>query len=253
VGYGQGSTAKSDGQRRFVCGYSRPSRATSGVNDGSPRRYWSNAEGDTFVDAFLGGGSVSLLAKHLGYRVLCNDLAERSAIVGRAVIENGETKIHDDDVARLFAEPPADYPRFVEEHYCPDYFTQEHAAFMDRALANARAAADPVKRDLLLLLLIKFMFHVRPFSSFMVKQVTQEYEKGNVDALTLSKSVRVDRFFTPPYVMLKKLQGKINRGIMDNGCENRAFQMDALDFVRKVKGDTAYFDPPYVGSSSYES
>ena len=39
------------------------------------------ADAPVFVDAFLGGGSVSLYAKARGYRVVCNDIALRSQIV----------------------------------------------------------------------------------------------------------------------------------------------------------------------------
>ena len=46
-----------------------------------------------FADAFLGGGSVSLFAKAKGYRVVCNDTAFRSVIVGRALIENNRVTL----------------------------------------------------------------------------------------------------------------------------------------------------------------
>jgi hypothetical protein len=43
-----------------------------------PRDTW---QGKVFVDAFLGSGAVSLFAKAQGFRVICNDIAERSYIV----------------------------------------------------------------------------------------------------------------------------------------------------------------------------
>ncbi len=45
-------------------------------------------EAPVLVDAFLGGGSVSLFGKARGYRVIANDIAYRSSIVGKALIEN---------------------------------------------------------------------------------------------------------------------------------------------------------------------
>jgi len=47
-----------------------------------------SSQAPVLADAFLGGGSVSLFAKAMGYKVLCNDLAERSAVIGRGLIEN---------------------------------------------------------------------------------------------------------------------------------------------------------------------
>jgi len=49
-----------------------------------PRRLWRDL---TFLDAFLGGGSVSLYAKAQGFRVVATDIAERSITIGRALIE----------------------------------------------------------------------------------------------------------------------------------------------------------------------
>ena len=43
-----------------------------------PRRLWG---GVTFLDAFLGGGSVSLYAKAQGFPVVATDIAERAIVV----------------------------------------------------------------------------------------------------------------------------------------------------------------------------
>jgi adenine-specific DNA methylase len=54
------------------------------------RNNWFNM---TFVDAFMASGAVSLFAKAQGFRVISNDIAERSYIAGKALIENNRTKI----------------------------------------------------------------------------------------------------------------------------------------------------------------
>ncbi len=47
-----------------------------------------------FADAFLGGGSVALTAKAAGFGlVLANDIAARSVIVGRALLENSTVRV----------------------------------------------------------------------------------------------------------------------------------------------------------------
>jgi len=46
------------------------------------------SEAPVLVDAFMGGGSVALFGKARGYRVIANDIALRSHIVGKALIEN---------------------------------------------------------------------------------------------------------------------------------------------------------------------
>jgi adenine-specific DNA methylase len=58
-------------------------------------------EAPVLVDALMGGGSVSLFGKARGYRVVANDIAFRSHIVGKALIEN--------DHARQDHPSPGDY------------------------------------------------------------------------------------------------------------------------------------------------
>src|SRR5712691_8987722 len=65
-----------------------------------PRRLWA---GRTFLDGFLGGGSVSLYAKAQGFRVVATDIAERSITIGRALIENSRVRLTREDVLRLAA------------------------------------------------------------------------------------------------------------------------------------------------------
>ena len=86
-------------------------------------------EAPVFVDAFLGGGAVSLRAKARGYRVVCNDLAERSVIVGRALIENDRVTLSEADALRLFVSHLA-AEGFVQKNFAPDVLTRKHAEFL---------------------------------------------------------------------------------------------------------------------------
>src|SRR5712692_8264829 len=70
------------------------------INGIVPRRLW---RGRTFLDAFLGGGSVSLGAKAQGFRVIATDIAERSIVVGEALVENCRVRLVREDVLRLVA------------------------------------------------------------------------------------------------------------------------------------------------------
>ena len=109
------------------------------------RRILSHAKGKVFIDAFLGGGSVSLLAKAKGYKVICNDIAERSRIVGKAIIENKGSKLTDYDLYSLFKQTDN---TFIRDNF-PNLLLEKDVQFLDNAFANA-------KTDLQKLLLIKF-------------------------------------------------------------------------------------------------
>ncbi len=61
-------------------------------------------EAPVLIDAFMGGGAVSLFGKARGYRVIANDIAFRSSLVGKALIENDYVTLTPDDVTRLFVE-----------------------------------------------------------------------------------------------------------------------------------------------------
>lgn len=81
-----------------------------------PPATWSRLR---FVDPFLGGGSVSLYAKAHGFGVTCGDLAERSVVIGRALIENDSTRLTEPDLLRLLSDRPSQW-RFFQDACAPE-------------------------------------------------------------------------------------------------------------------------------------
>ena len=209
-------------------------------------------EAPVFVDAFLGGGSVSLFAKARGYRVICNDVALRSHIVGKALIENDRAVLGREDVVRLFT--GEDDERFVEEHFSPDVVTTQHARFLDTALPVARGAPG-VKRWLLLLLLVKYVLRMRPMGNFGAKTIMHQAEAGKWEEMNPNylRDVLVRGIAGHPNSVAEKLRRQINRGVFSNGQCNEAHQKDVFEFLKKATGDIVYLDPPYGGTSAYET
>ena len=91
---------------------------------------------ETFVDAFLCGESASLYTKARCYRVVCNDVAERSYIVCKPLIENGTVPPGYEDLARPLV--PNLEESYAEKHFTPDVFPDPHARHLDLFLAHAR-------------------------------------------------------------------------------------------------------------------
>src|SRR3989344_4558713 len=130
------------GKRKLVKYIFKPIKKTEGV----------------FIDAFLGGGSVSLYAKAKGYKVIAND----------------SVKLESEDLARLFIKTKHD--GFIRKNYCPKVFTSKIADFLDNAVVAAREVENETKRYLLLHLIIKFILSCRQFGKFTHTRDTLDLE-----------------------------------------------------------------------------
>lgn len=208
-----------------------------------------------FIDAFMGGASVSLMAKALGHQVIANDIAYRSYITGKALIENGRARIGRLDVAMLCQEKQDVKRGFIEANFCPTVFTSKHARFLDDAFGIVRALEDgPRKWLLLLLLLQKAIIYIRPYGKFSSPNAfgvpVEEGRIEDVKAKTYGSSIKA--VLRPIPEVLEGLRQTINGGVIDNSRKNRVYQLDVLEFLEQVTGDVAYFDPPYAGTAGYE-
>ena len=210
------------------------------------------AEAPVFADAFLGGGSVSMYAKARGYSVRCNDIAERSVIIGKALIDNSQVTLSEHDVMRLFV-PHPEAGTFARDHMAPDVVTPSHAAFLDNAMAWARATEGP-KGQLYLLLCVRYLLSQRPMGNFGAKTIVHQMAEGEYDEVNPAylKDCVQRMVLQHPLKVAKKLARKGNLGVFANGLEHETWHGDALDFCRNVRADIVFWDSPYAGTSSYE-
>lgn len=206
------------------------------------------------LDCFLGGGAVSLYAKARGYQVACNDLAERSHIIGRALIENTRVRLTETDVLRLYRAATAGAAGFATAHFSPQVFLSHQAAAIDGMTEELASWPEGPKRDLGRLLLVKFIFAVRPYSKFSSPGAfnlpMEERRIEYIKQRTYHQSIKTA--LKPTIDLLRAQAEAINAGILDNGQVNTATRGDVMDFLARTAGDVAYFDPPYAETLAYE-
>ena len=211
-----------------------------------PRRLWP---GRTFLDGFLGGGSVSLYAKAMGFKVVSCDIADRAIVVGRGLIENSRVKLTREDVIRILT-PNPEPPLRVEREMSPSIFTANVARFIDRGLAAAAVAGDPAKAALLKMLAVRVGLLEHPMSQVR-KGTIHRVTTGEYEAITPSCAhhyVEGLRLTRPDRVW--GIAQQINAGVFQG--EARVIQQSVLEVLPTIKADVAYFDPPYPGVMSYE-
>ena len=151
------------------------------INRILPRQRWADL---TFLDGFLGGGSVSLYAKAQGFKVIATDIAERSIIVGQALIENNHVRLTYEDILRA-ATPDGESPGRIEQAYVPAVFTLSEARLLDRIIKMAIKAGDKAKKALLLLLAIRVALSAHPMSSVRSGTI-HRVTTGEFEAITPS-------------------------------------------------------------------
>jgi len=208
-----------------------------------PREKWYKS---VFIDAFLGSGAMSLYAKAQGFRIICNDIAERSYIAGKTLIENNQIKLTSEDVGMLFFKHKGN-TRLIENEFVPNVFTRRHALFLDNAFANTKRAIDKY-------LLLKYIFCIRPYSKFSSPNAfNKPMEEGRFDEIKRTYTRHIKDNLKTPLAILKIEKKRINRGIFTNGLRNEVYKKDVFNFIDSASGDILYLDPPYAGTLSYES
>lgn len=202
-------------------------------------------------DPFGGAMSVSLYAKARGYRVVCGDVALRSVVTGRALVENDRVLLSPEDVLRLFV-PDEGNDHFVETHLSPDFMTTKHARFVDNAMAVARRAEEP-KRSLLLLLLVKYALRLRPMGNAGAVKIVRQAEAGDWGEMNPNfvRDMLARGAGAHPHTIADVLRQQINRGVFAGAGPCRCVQGDAANLLAATPADIAFMDPPYPYTADY--
>lgn len=199
---------------------------------------------NTFCDIFSGTGTVARYFKEY-YQVYSNDLMYFSYILQKATVENNKIPEFN-KLKSIGIDDPINYLEtfdineinfndkiyFASNHYAPSnksnrmYVTKENANRID----FIRVKLDEWKRDNIIdfneySYLLACLLEGIPYVSNISGTYGAYLKKWDKRALNT--------------IELKKLE------VVDNKKENRCFNEDANELIKKIKGDILYLDPPY--------
>lgn len=217
---------------------------TALIGEQRPRPAWG---GLRLHDAFAGGCAFALHAKAMGFDVTASDVASRSVVTARALVENSNVRLSTADVLDLFGDAPPDAPSMALD-FVGSTFTTPQARFIDHALARARLRTEPT-RSLLTLVIIKTVLRMQPMSVLNATDAAAAI-RGDLDHVSsrrLGHYLKADRLLVPATV--QQIADDVNAGVI--GGRGAGRQGDALTTIPDVRADVLYLDPPYPSTTGY--
>jgi adenine-specific DNA methylase len=194
---------------------------------------------ETCLDAFGGTGSVAYRLKQAGKAVTYNDILKFNYHIGKALIENSTVRLSLEEVQTLLCRHShVPYPTLIQDNFHDIYFTDAENAWLDQTMANIGQLDAPHRFDLAFFALCQACIIKRPYNLFHRKNLYVRF--ADVER-SFGNKASWDRPFEEWFRIFVE---EANQAIFDNGQENRALSVDALD----VPGDydLVYIDTPYI-------
>lgn len=220
-----------------------------------PREQWQEL---SFLDAFAGGGSVSLWAKLAGFaQLFSNDVSQRSAIVMQGLIANDHTRLRLETFQPLTSLEERTHPGFVEETYAGSVFSTRHARMLDRLLELIHQTQCPITQQLQRLVLWKLVERYVAYGTSIGtsnRGCAEALDSGNYHELNPNRlnDGSLERLLKPSLVVLESLVNQINHGVFPALGKVYDCQEDVFTLVNAIPVvDVAYFDPPYANTVGY--
>ena len=200
----------------------------------------------TALDACGGSGSVSYLLKKMGKSVTYNDKLLFNSIIGKAIIENQQYQLTENDLNDLKGtNPNVDYKKLIEKKFKGIYYLPKENKWLDKVTNNIvnmnHYQPDELqyKKALAYYALFQASLIKRPFNLFHRRNLdirTNDVERNFGNKTTWEKSF--DEHFL-------KFVTEVNNLIFDSKQECRATNESIFD-IDPYGYDLVYIDPPYI-------
>jgi adenine-specific DNA-methyltransferase len=200
---------------------------------------------DTVLDACAGTGSVSYLFKKMGKHVTFNDKLKFNYIIGKALIQNQNVTLSDEDYVNLKAWSLENEPgNFISETFSRIYYPKRENSWLDsinHSIINMNHYVGDVldyKKAIAYYALFQACLTKRPYNLFHRKNLSmrnKKVERNFGNKTTWEKSF--DLHF-------QKFRNEINSLIFDSKTECRSLNQSVFEIEGNY--DLVYLDPPYV-------
>lgn len=204
---------------------------------------------NVILDAFSGSQSIGFLCKKMGKTVISNDFLLFNSTIGKALIENKEVILTQEDINILFSpnSEPNTY-NLMECLFSDLFFIREETRFLDAFRSNIDNLDNDYKKAL--------AFSV--MNRAMTRKVTMGHFAHTQALVYASNPERIKRnrsLIRPIKDIFLELVAEYNNAVFDNGTDCVAYNENIFDLLPSLSDvDVAYFDPPYCEShADYQS
>lgn len=196
---------------------------------------------NSVLDAFGGTGSVSYKMKMEGKSVTYNDILSFNYIIGKALIENNNVILNDEDIDNILAvHNGVSYPNFIEKTFRDIYYTEEENRWLDVVSTNIRMMDNEYKQALAYFALFQSSIIKRPYNLFHRKNLYVRLQ--NVQRSFGNKTT----WDTPYETHFRKFVKEANAAVFNN--EMKCFSVNKDVFEINGNYDLVYIDTPYLNS-----
>lgn len=201
---------------------------------------------ESIIDAFSGGASVSYKLKERGFKVYSNDILKINYLISKALVENDEETLDEDDLNKIFSGLP--FKGFVTENYKNIYYFEDECMELDLYRKNIENLNNEYKKALALVLLRRCMIRKMPYSRFNIHW--EKIKELRNEELSYQKYGRKRAYHNLSYkehfiANLNAYNAAIFRGSQKcTSCNEDIFSL----LNKNIKADLIYLDPPYAGT-----
>lgn len=194
--------------------------------------YIRELEFDSVLDAFGGSNVVGYFLKCQGKRVISNDFLTFSSTMSKAIIENPNVRLSQEEVTKLLKRNKNN--GFIEKTFDGIFYNKVENQFLDRVRKNINSLENEYQKALALSSLVRACLKKRSRGVFTF--VGERYNDGRADMI---KSLE-EHFLEGIEIF--------NQAVFSNNKKNIA--KNQLVHTLKTKPDLVYLDPPYYNPTS---